>query len=126
MRVLPFWRVPDAMARITAVMEESEGEVAMTALLPAIAADAVGRERRCRAAVASTLVASLELCRGGTLELTQPAAGGPSASHGTREAALSSQSDDRPVVTPGPAGFAGSPAHTDPRTSRRARSAAGR
>ncbi len=65
LRVLPFWRVPDAMARIREVMEGREGEVAMAALLPAIAADAVGRERRCRAAVASTLVASLELSRGG-------------------------------------------------------------
>ena len=74
LRVLLFWRVPDAMARIREVVEASEVEVAMAALLPAIAADAVGRERRCRAAVASTLVASLELCRSGMLELTQPTA----------------------------------------------------
>ena len=74
LRVLPFWRVPDAMARIREVVEASEGEVTMAALLPAIAADAVGRERRCRAAVASTLVASLELCRGGMLDVTQPGA----------------------------------------------------
>ncbi len=70
-RVLPFWRVPDAMARITAVMAGCEGEMTMAALLPAIAAGAVDRERRCRAAVASTLVASLELSRTGLLEVTQ-------------------------------------------------------
>ena len=74
LRVLPFWRVPDAMARIRKVMEEREGEVAMAALLPAIAGNAVGRERRCRAAVASTLVASLELCRSGVLDVNQPGA----------------------------------------------------
>ena len=43
----------------------------MAALLPAITADAIGRERRCRAAVTSTLVASLELSRSGSLEVTQ-------------------------------------------------------
>ncbi len=77
LRVLPFWRVPDAMARIREVMEGREGEVAMTALLPAIAADAVGRERLCRAAVASTLVASLELSRSGLLDVNQPGAWTP-------------------------------------------------
>ena len=77
LRVLPFWRVPDAMARIGQMMEASEAEVAMAALLPAIAADAVGRDRLCRAAVASTLVASLELCRSGLLEVTQSGAWTP-------------------------------------------------
>ena len=73
LRVLPFWRVPDAMARIRAVMEASEEEVAVAALLPSIEADVAGRTLRCRAAVASTLVASLELCRDGLLEVRQTA-----------------------------------------------------
>ena len=73
LRVLPFWRVPDAMARIREVMEASEEEVAVAALLPSIEADVAGRTLRCRAAVASTLVASLELSRSGLLDVRQTA-----------------------------------------------------
>ena len=47
------------------------------AFLPRIEADGPDRELRCRAAVASTLVAGLELARGGALMLEQDGAGAP-------------------------------------------------
>ena len=46
----------------------------LAALLPAINGDDPGRTLRCRAAVASTLVAGLELARDGALALDQDAA----------------------------------------------------
>jgi chromatin segregation and condensation protein Rec8/ScpA/Scc1 (kleisin family) len=45
--------------------------------LPAIAGDGPGRALRCRAAVASTLVAGLELARDGALALEQDVAWSP-------------------------------------------------
>ena len=61
----PFWRVSQAIARIrTMLLEQPEG-AALMAFLPAIEAQAPDREVRYRAAVASTLVAELELARAG-------------------------------------------------------------
>jgi segregation and condensation protein A len=66
-----FWRVSQAIARIEAMLLEQPEGVGFTAFLPAIAADVPNRERQCRAAVASTLVAGLELARQGGVGLGQ-------------------------------------------------------
>jgi segregation and condensation protein A len=50
---------------------------ALATFLPAIDGAEPGRTLRCRAAVASTLVAGLELARDGALALTQDAAWAP-------------------------------------------------
>ena len=64
----PLWRVADASVRITRLLSEGvAGEIAL--FLPPVPADAAARELRCRAALASTLVAGLELARSGALQL---------------------------------------------------------
>jgi segregation and condensation protein A len=66
----PLWRVQDAMARITRLLAEGvEGELG--AFLPRVDRDGPERDLRCRAALASTLVAGLELARGGVISLVQ-------------------------------------------------------
>ncbi len=73
-RPLPFWGVPQAIERIEALLcARPEGE--LTDFLPAIAE--TDRDRRCRAAVASTLVAGLELARRGSIAIEQNAPMGP-------------------------------------------------
>lgn len=69
-RLPPLWRVPDAMARITLLLAQ-EGERELGALLPAVARNGVDHELRARAAVASTLVAGLELARARAVVLEQ-------------------------------------------------------
>ncbi len=67
----PFWRVSQAIARIeTMLMQRPEGGL-LAAFLPAIGAEVPDRDVRCRAAVASTLVAGLELARAGGVVLGQ-------------------------------------------------------
>ena len=67
----PFWRVSQAMARIEGLLAERADGASLVAFLPAVGADVVDRDRRCRAAVASTLVAGLELARQGRVWLGQ-------------------------------------------------------
>jgi segregation and condensation protein A len=65
------WRVQDALARITRLLAAGvEGELG--AFLPIVPPNGPAHDLRCRAAMASTLVAALELCRGGSLALEQP------------------------------------------------------
>ena len=70
----PLWQVPDAMARIRSLLVTLPDGAALLACLPAIAPDAAERDLRCRAAVASTLVAGLEMARGEALVLEQEGA----------------------------------------------------
>ena len=65
------WLVPDALARIRAVLAERPEGGELKWFLPAIAADAPDRALQARAAVASTLVAGLELARERVLSLEQ-------------------------------------------------------
>jgi segregation and condensation protein A len=65
------WQVSDAIARITQLLNESAEGDDFARFLPAIAAGVPARDLQCRAAVASTLVAGLELTRGGTVTLDQ-------------------------------------------------------
>ena len=73
----PLWSVTDAIARVRQLIDRLPSGAALPDFLPVIASDAPTRERRCRAAVASTLVAGLELARSGSLTLTQAAIDAP-------------------------------------------------
>ncbi len=77
LRTLPLWRVADATARITRLLGEQPAEREIGSFLPRIAAGGPDHDLRCRAAVASTLLAALELARGGALTLAQESAGSP-------------------------------------------------
>jgi segregation and condensation protein A len=71
-----FWRVSQAIARIEEVLAEKPGETSFEAFLPAVGREETEREGRCRAAVASTLVAGLELAREGKVLVQQTGAWG--------------------------------------------------
>jgi segregation and condensation protein A len=73
----PLWRVQDAVARITRMLEQRPDGGVLGEFLPRVERDQSAYELRCRAAVASTLVAGLELCRGGGVRLTQAASRAP-------------------------------------------------
>ena len=68
-----FWRVADAVARIGEVLGSAPGGVGaeLGAFLPRIGPAASEREVRCKAAVASTFLAGLELARDGGVFLEQ-------------------------------------------------------
>jgi len=70
-RRLPFWGISDAAARITRLLAglPDGGDLGM--FLPAIPQARSDRALHCRAAVAATLVAGLELTRGGAVTLQQ-------------------------------------------------------
>ena len=70
----PLWRVSDAIPHLRKLLAALPDDTKLAALLLAIAGDDPGRTLRCRAAVASTLVAGLELARDGDLALDQDAA----------------------------------------------------
>jgi segregation and condensation protein A len=66
------WRVPDALARITRLLADGrEGELGV--YLPIVERDRADHDLRCRAALASTLVAGLELARTESVSLAQSA-----------------------------------------------------
>lgn len=68
----PFWRVADAVARITRMLADRPGGGELGKFLPPLERSAPGRELCCRAALASTFVGGLELARQGALQLEQP------------------------------------------------------
>jgi len=67
------WRVADALARIGQVLDTAPdgGGAELRAFLPRIGPCAPERELRCKAAVASPLLAGMELARDGSLILEQ-------------------------------------------------------
>ena len=67
---VPFWSISDAAARIALLLEGLPEGARLEAFVPAIAASS-SRPLRCRAAVASTFVAGLELTRDGGITLDQ-------------------------------------------------------
>ena len=71
--VAELWRVPDAMARIRAVLEERPEGGELAYFLPVIGAGEVDGALKMRAAVASTFVAGLELAKDGIVEVSQAA-----------------------------------------------------
>ena len=70
-RRLPFWGIRDAAARITRLLAGLPDGGDLGAFLPAIAEASASGALHCRAAVAATLVAGLELSRGGAVTLDQ-------------------------------------------------------
>lgn len=73
-----FWSVSEALERIRALLTEmGSAEVGFEAFLPSIPLGSSERERRCRAAVASTFVGGLELARENVVTLTQATGMGP-------------------------------------------------
>ena len=72
----PLWRVSDARARIGRLLEETPGAAReLGALLPRLNRAASERELRCRAAVASTLLAGLQMAREGLVGFEQDGPG---------------------------------------------------
>jgi segregation and condensation protein A len=71
-QVVPdLWRVPDALARIRSILVERPEGGDMSQFLPSLSADTANRDLRARAAIASTLLAGLELGREGVLAIDQ-------------------------------------------------------
>ena len=71
-RPLPFWGVAQAIERIEALLAARPAGGELGAFVPLVG-EPLDRDRWCRAAVASTLVASLELARRGTVSVEQDA-----------------------------------------------------
>jgi segregation and condensation protein A len=67
----PLWQVSDAIARMRQLLGAVPDGSPLTAFLPTVGGAEPGRALRCRVALSSTLVASLELARAGTLALDQ-------------------------------------------------------
>ena len=67
------FRVDEAMTRIRALVAEQQGEkIEFVRCLPVVKTDDPLRDLRARSAVASSLIAVLELARGGEVVATQP------------------------------------------------------
>ena len=71
------WRVPDALARIRMLLAAHPAGGALEEFLPPLAPGEADHGLKVRAAVASTLVAGLELARDGVAGLAQGTAFGP-------------------------------------------------
>jgi segregation and condensation protein A len=69
----PLWTASDALARLSRLLATLPDGSPLTAYLPHIDRDVPSRALRCRAAVASTLIAGLERARDGALLLDQEA-----------------------------------------------------
>jgi segregation and condensation protein A len=67
----PLWTASDAIRQMMQLLAELPDGSLLAAFLPKIDRDAPRRPLRCRAAIASTLIASLELARDGTVALEQ-------------------------------------------------------
>ena len=73
----PLWRVPDALARVRALLAAHPAGGTLQQFLPPLPPDEPDHGLKARAAVASTFVAGLELSRNGTAQLEQGEAFGP-------------------------------------------------
>ena len=72
----PLWRVPDAIAHMRTLLTALPQGAALQTFLPPVAGQGAGVLLQRRAALASTLMAGLELCREGAAALDQDAAYG--------------------------------------------------
>ena len=73
----PLWSVSEAIGRVRALLPVLPEGSALRDFLPRIGLDVPRRQMRCRAAMASTLIAGLELARTGELALDQGDAWAP-------------------------------------------------
>nr|WP_245215015.1 segregation/condensation protein A [Pararoseomonas indoligenes] len=71
------WRIPDAVRRIAELLQSDPDSLALERCLPTIPHGAPDRPIRLRAALASTLVAGLEMARDGAVTLEQAEPFGP-------------------------------------------------
>jgi segregation and condensation protein A len=69
----PLWTASDALAQFAPLLATLPDGGPLAAFLPPIPQDAPSRALRCRAALASTLIAGLERARDGALLLEQEA-----------------------------------------------------
>ena len=69
----PLWTAGDAMRQFVRLLPDPPDGCPLAVFLPTIPHDAPGRAVRCRVAVATTLLAGLELARDGTVLLDQAA-----------------------------------------------------
>jgi segregation and condensation protein A len=69
----PLWSASDALARVSQLLPVLPDGSPLAAYVPPIPQDVPARARRCRVAVASTLIAGLERARDGALLLDQDA-----------------------------------------------------
>jgi segregation and condensation protein A len=76
-RTPTFWRVSDAIARIGELLQTLPEGGSLAVFLPEIAGESPDRSLCYRAAISSTLIASLELARDGALALDQDVAWRP-------------------------------------------------
>jgi segregation and condensation protein A len=67
----PLWTASDAIRQMTRLLAELPDGSPLAAFLPKIDRDAPKRPLRCRAAIASNLIAGLELARDGSVALEQ-------------------------------------------------------
>jgi segregation and condensation protein A len=72
----PLWRVPDALAHMRVLLASQPQGAALAAFLPVVVGQGLVARLQRRAALASTLVAGLELSRDGAALLNQEAAFG--------------------------------------------------
>jgi segregation and condensation protein A len=72
-RPLNLWSVKDALQRVAALLGSMPDWTSLDQFLP----DTLGSVLECRAALASTLLAGLELARGGSVRLRQEHEFGP-------------------------------------------------
>ncbi|WP_424140386.1 segregation and condensation protein A [Roseomonas chloroacetimidivorans] len=74
---LDLWRIPDALKRITELLRQTPAGVPIERCLPPLLEHTPDRPIRLRAALASTLVAGLELVRDGSVRVNQDHAFSP-------------------------------------------------
>ena len=101
----PLWRVSDALPHLRQCLAVASDGGTLAALLPRLDGTDPGRTLRCRAAVASTLVAGLELARDGALTLAQMAAWAPIRIYPPARGAadpIAAAAQAEPAAAPGP------------------------
>jgi segregation and condensation protein A len=74
---LALWRIPDALQRLAALLQQHPTGLPLECCLPPIPRHAPDRPIRVRAALASTFVAGLEMARNGAVALEQREPFGP-------------------------------------------------
>jgi segregation and condensation protein A len=92
----PFWTPHQAMARMRHFMAEAPAEHDLLAFVPGPSPGEPNARLRTQAAIASTLIAGLELARGGEVEASQAADFGPITISAPDRTAEAAGTNDRP------------------------------
>lgn len=94
---LPFWSIGDATARLHQSLRERPGGGRLEVFLPKIAEAGPARALHCRAAMAATFVAGLELARSGALTLQQEQSWQPIQMHRQTSSNGTNRLSERPA-----------------------------